>query len=96
MVFTVMSGIDKHVILLGRLPEKKIASADKEKRRKLNKGMSCVYTWMDCHYAFLGAANENVQEEESISTINNIKGPKVQIYNPHVRNFRTTDVVAVT
>lgn len=60
MVFIVMFGIDKYVILLGRLFEKKIVSVDKEKRRKLNKGMLCVYIWMDCYYVFLGVVNENV------------------------------------
>lgn len=95
MVFIVMFGIDKYVILLGRLFEKKIVLVDKEKRRKLNKGMLCVYIWMDCYYVFLGVVNENVQEEEFIFIINNIKGFKVQIYNFYVRNFRIIDVVVV-
>lgn len=61
MAPTVMSGVEKHVILSGGWPEKNLTAIAKEKMFQQRPVISV--TFRNYHHALPGAVDENVQEK---------------------------------
>lgn len=90
MISTLMSGIDKYVILIGRLSEKKLVC--QEKKREMNKGLPCLLQWDKLSTQFSGYHWWTCSRK--ILYPQNRKGSKGQVYNPPMRCFSTSDMVA--